>query len=160
MLQTRHKHGRRSYLSDGIGGASQSLLEPEPLRSKDRGLFSYNIDNIITPMFAVYRTTGGIAPVVHAHIRTRTHAHEQTHTHAHTRTNARTHTHIHAHTHTHAHTHARAHTHTHTHARAHTHAHTHTHTIKPPTAGVQLFGHTRAVLRLVWPFDGIVQNEI
>ena len=44
MHQTRHKHGRCSYLSDGIGGDSQSLLEPEPLRRKDRGIFSYNID--------------------------------------------------------------------------------------------------------------------
>ena len=44
MHQTRHKHGRRSYLSDGIGGDSQSLLERDPLRSKDRGLFSYNIE--------------------------------------------------------------------------------------------------------------------
>ena len=131
MLQTRHKQGRRSYLSDGIGCASQSLLEPEPLRSKDRGLFSYNIDIIITPIFAVYRTTGDIAPVGHAHTNTHTHAH------------ALTHTHIHAHTHAHT-----------------PHTQTHTHTIKPPTAGVQLFGHTRVVLRLVWPFDGIVQNEI
>ena len=39
-----HKHGRRSYLSVGTFGDSQSLLEREPLRSKDRGLFSYNID--------------------------------------------------------------------------------------------------------------------
>ena len=44
MHQARHKHGRRSYLSDGIGGDSHSLLEPEPLWSKDRGLFSYNIE--------------------------------------------------------------------------------------------------------------------
>ena len=42
--RTRHKHDRRSYLSDGIGGDSQSLLERERLRSKDRGLLSYNID--------------------------------------------------------------------------------------------------------------------
>ena len=39
-----HKHGRRSYLSDGIGGDSKSLLEREPLRSKDSVIFSYNID--------------------------------------------------------------------------------------------------------------------
>ena len=44
MHRTRHKHGRRSYLSDGIGGDSQSLLEREPLRSNDRVLLSYNID--------------------------------------------------------------------------------------------------------------------
>ena len=37
------KHGRRSYLSVGIGGDSQSLLEREPLRSKAMGLLSYNI---------------------------------------------------------------------------------------------------------------------
>ena len=39
-----HKHGRRSYLSDDTRGDSQSLLEREPLRSKDRGLHTYNID--------------------------------------------------------------------------------------------------------------------
>ena len=50
-----HKHGRGSYLSDGIRGDSQSPVEAEPLRSlcgafaeplrsKDRGFFSYNID--------------------------------------------------------------------------------------------------------------------
>ena len=41
MQRTRPKHGRRSYLSVGIGSDSQSLLEREPLRSKDRGLLSY-----------------------------------------------------------------------------------------------------------------------
>ena len=45
MQQIRQKHDRRSYLSVGIGGDSQSLLEREPTRSKDRGLLSYN--NII-----------------------------------------------------------------------------------------------------------------
>ena len=40
-----HKHGRGSYLSDGTRGDSQSPVEAEPLRSKDRGFFSYNIDN-------------------------------------------------------------------------------------------------------------------
>ena len=45
MHRKLHKHGRRSYLSVGTFGDSQSLLEREPLRSKDRGLFSYNIDN-------------------------------------------------------------------------------------------------------------------
>ena len=45
MQRTRQKHGRRSYLSVGIGGDSQSLLERDPLRSNDRGLLSYiNID--------------------------------------------------------------------------------------------------------------------
>ena len=39
-----HKHGRGSYLSDGIRGDSQSPIEAEPLRSKDRGLFTYNIE--------------------------------------------------------------------------------------------------------------------
>ena len=43
MLQT-HKHGRGSYLSDGTRGDSQSPVEAEPLRSKDRGLPTYNID--------------------------------------------------------------------------------------------------------------------
>ena len=46
MQRTRQKHGRRSYLSVGIGGDSQSLLEREPTRSKDRGLLPYNIDYI------------------------------------------------------------------------------------------------------------------
>ena len=44
MHRKLHKHGRRSYLSVGTFGDSHSLLEREPLRSKDRGLFSYNID--------------------------------------------------------------------------------------------------------------------
>ena len=39
-----HKHGRSSYLSVGTGGNVQTLLEAEPLRSKDRGLFTYNIE--------------------------------------------------------------------------------------------------------------------
>ena len=46
VQRTRPKHGRRSYLSEGIGGDSERLLEREPLRSKDRGLLSYNIDII------------------------------------------------------------------------------------------------------------------
>ena len=44
MQRTRPKHGRRSYISVGIGGDTHSLLEREPLRSKDSGLLSYNID--------------------------------------------------------------------------------------------------------------------
>ena len=39
-----HKHGRNSYLSDGTRGDSQSHAERDPLRSKDRAFFSYNID--------------------------------------------------------------------------------------------------------------------
>ena len=39
-----HKHGPGSYLSDGTRGDSQSHAERDPLRSKDRGLFTYNID--------------------------------------------------------------------------------------------------------------------
>ena len=46
MQRTRQKHGRRSYLSVGIGGDSQSLLEREPTRSKDRGLLTFNIDKM------------------------------------------------------------------------------------------------------------------
>ena len=38
-----HKHGPGSYLSDGTRGDSQSHAERDPLRSKDRGLFTYNI---------------------------------------------------------------------------------------------------------------------
>ena len=45
MHRKLHKHGRRSYVSVGTFGDSQSLLEREPLRSKDRGLFPYNIDS-------------------------------------------------------------------------------------------------------------------
>ena len=41
-----HKHGRGSYLSDGTRGDSQSPVEADPLRSKNRGFFSYNIDMI------------------------------------------------------------------------------------------------------------------
>ena len=44
MQRTRQKHGRRSYLSVGIGDDAHRLLEPEPLRSKNRGFLSYNID--------------------------------------------------------------------------------------------------------------------
>ena len=44
VQQIRQKRGRRSYLSVGVGGDSQSLLEREPTRSKERGLLSYNID--------------------------------------------------------------------------------------------------------------------
>ena len=60
-----------------------------------------------------------------------------------TQTHTQTHTHTRTHTHTHTpHTHAR----THARARARTHTHTHTHTSKPPTAGVQLVGHTSVIL--------------
>ena len=41
LATNTNKHGRRSYLSVGIGGDSQSLLERELLRSKDRGILSY-----------------------------------------------------------------------------------------------------------------------
>ena len=44
-----HKHGRGSYLSDGTHGDSRSHLEAEPLRSKDRGFFSYNIEDAYMP---------------------------------------------------------------------------------------------------------------
>ena len=43
VQRTLQKHGRRSCLFVDIGGDSQSLLEREPTRSKDRGLLSYNI---------------------------------------------------------------------------------------------------------------------
>ena len=57
-----HKHGRGSYLSVGIGGDSQSLVEREPSRSKDRGLLSYNIDvwlqfGIRTDKYQTWRST-------------------------------------------------------------------------------------------------------
>ena len=39
-----HEHGPGSYLSDGTRGDSQSHAERDPLRSKDRALFTYNID--------------------------------------------------------------------------------------------------------------------
>ena len=53
-----HKHGRGSYLSDGTCGGSQSHVEREPLRSKDRGLFTYNIDvlchDVLLPLCLLY----------------------------------------------------------------------------------------------------------
>ena len=48
MQRIRHKHGRRSYLSVGVGGGPQSLLEWEPTWSKDMGLFSCNIDSTLS----------------------------------------------------------------------------------------------------------------
>ena len=39
----RQKHGRRSYLSVGVGGDSHGLLEREPTRSNDRGLYSLKL---------------------------------------------------------------------------------------------------------------------
>ena len=48
VQQIRHKHGRRTYLSVGVGGDSQSLLEQEPIRSKDSCLLSYNIEETYT----------------------------------------------------------------------------------------------------------------
>ena len=47
-----HKHGRGSYLPDGTRGDAQSPVEAEPLRSKDRGLFTYNIEDVrVTIMY-------------------------------------------------------------------------------------------------------------
>ena len=43
-----NKHGPGSYLSDGTRGDSQSHAERDPLRSKDRGIFTYNIEDVIT----------------------------------------------------------------------------------------------------------------
>ncbi len=43
VQRIRQKHGRRSCPSVGIGGDSQSLLERELTRSKDRALLSYII---------------------------------------------------------------------------------------------------------------------
>ena len=37
VQQIRHKHGRRSYPAVGVSGDSDSLLELEPNRSKDKG---------------------------------------------------------------------------------------------------------------------------
>ena len=42
VQRIRHKHGRRSYISVGVSGDFQSLLERETTRSKHRGLLSYN----------------------------------------------------------------------------------------------------------------------
>ena len=58
MHRKLHKHGRRSYLSVGTFGDSQSLLEREPLRSKDRGLFSYNIDVLLTALVVLLEVGG------------------------------------------------------------------------------------------------------
>ena len=62
MQRTRPKHGRRSYLSVGIGGDSQSLLEREPLRCKDRGLLSYNIDSIVPATSSHLRFGAKVGP--------------------------------------------------------------------------------------------------
>ena len=48
VQRIRHKHGRRPYLAVGVSGDSDSLLELEPTRSKDRGLLPNNIDSIQT----------------------------------------------------------------------------------------------------------------
>ena len=48
-----HKHGRKSYLSVGTGGDVQTLLKAEPLRSKDRGPFTYNIDVAVKKTFTL-----------------------------------------------------------------------------------------------------------
>ena len=48
------KHGRGSYLSDGTRGDSQSHVEREPLPSKDRGIFTYNIESICLEMLVLY----------------------------------------------------------------------------------------------------------
>ena len=48
-----------------------------------------------------------------------------------------------------------------THARTHVRAHacTHTHTIKPPTAGVQLVGHTSIKIYDIIVTDGNLQGD-
>ena len=51
MHRKLHKHGRRSYVSVGTFGDSQSLLEREPLQSKDGCLFSYNIDVCVALLY-------------------------------------------------------------------------------------------------------------
>ena len=48
VQRIRHKHDRPYYFSVGVGGDSQSLLEREPTRSKDKGLLSYNIEISVT----------------------------------------------------------------------------------------------------------------
>ena len=57
VQRTRQKHGRCSYLSVGIGGDSQSLVEQEPMRSKARGLLSYNIEITSQSGRSPYRNT-------------------------------------------------------------------------------------------------------
>ena len=44
IQRIRYKHGRHSYISVAVVRDSQSVLELEPVRSKDMGLLSYNID--------------------------------------------------------------------------------------------------------------------
>ena len=41
----------------GAGGDVQTLLEAEPLRSKDRGLFTYNIEYIYIIYICIYIST-------------------------------------------------------------------------------------------------------
>ena len=55
-----HKHGRGSYLSDGTRGDSQSPVEAEPLRSKDRGLFTYNRNAILRATLITCELISGI----------------------------------------------------------------------------------------------------
>ena len=101
VQRIRHKHGRRSYLSVGVGSNSQSLLEWDPTRSKDRALLSYN--TYITVYMYIY-----------IYLHTHTHSHTllcSTNTHTHTRTHAHTHAHKPTHTHTRTHAHTRTHMH-------------------------------------------------
>ena len=144
MHRKRHKHGRRSYLSGGTGGGSQSLLEREPLQSKYRGLLSYNIEDtaattreqrdrlpVLPKCLACFKKQlqqfryhrrqilwQDISPQSpNTHVKWMQ-THTRTLTHAHRLTHKCTHPRSHARTHerTHARTHARTHTHTHTHA--------------------------------------------
>ena len=46
MLQTHINTVESSYLSVGTVGDSKSPVEAEPLRSKDRGFFTYNIEDV------------------------------------------------------------------------------------------------------------------
>ena len=62
MHRKLHKQGRRSYVSVGTFGDSQSLLEREPLQSKDRCLFSYNIDVCVA---LLYWTLTGVNVIIY-----------------------------------------------------------------------------------------------
>ena len=72
MQRTRPKHGQRSYLSVGIVGDSQGLLERETLWSKDRGLLSYNMEQkemLLDPSVCYVQLTCDLPFVSNRHVR-------------------------------------------------------------------------------------------
>ena len=54
VQRIRHEHDRRSYLSLDVGCDSHSRLELKHIRSKDRGLLSYNIDVVNRNSYSLF----------------------------------------------------------------------------------------------------------